>query len=238
LDVIPLPRFKEKLPARNRRPSALDKVGTPFVLPADTVLYRQGESAESLYYLESGAVMVGVASAGGEPIIVAVHGPGAFFGARSLRSEAHKTTAAVLVQSTVIAVAKADIKSLLRTDATFAGQFAMQMMRRAAALEEEQVDRVVNSLEKRLARALLILASVDAESDEARVLERMTESTLAGMLATDPLSVRELLQEFREAGHLGPGEPLSVRSSLVRVLLPAHLADLPSPLDELTALAR
>ena len=105
MDVIPLPRFKEKLPARNRRPSALDKVGTPFVLPADTVLYRQGESAESLYYLESGAVMVGVASAAGEPIIVAVHGPGAFFGARSLRSEAHKATASVLVQSTVIAVA-------------------------------------------------------------------------------------------------------------------------------------
>src|SRR4029453_4557200 len=130
LDVIPLPRFKERLPTRNRRPSALDKVGTPFVLPADTVLYRQGESAENLYYLESGAIMVGVASAGGEPIIVAVHGPGAFFGARSLRSEVHKTTASVLVPSTVIAVAKADIQSLLRTDATFAGQFAMQMMRR------------------------------------------------------------------------------------------------------------
>jgi CRP/FNR family cyclic AMP-dependent transcriptional regulator len=238
LDVFPLPRFNQSPPVRNRRPSALDKVGTPFVLPADTVLYRQGEAADSLYYLESGAVMVGVAAAGGEPIIVTVHGPRAFFGARSLRSEAHKTTATVLVQSTVIAVAKTDIESLLRSDATFARQFAMQMMRRAAELEEEQVDRVVNSLEKRLARALLILASVDAESAEARVLERMTESTLAGMLAADPSSIGELLHEFRQAGHLGPDGSLTVRSSLVKVLLPAHLADLPSPLDELAGLAR
>jgi CRP/FNR family transcriptional regulator, cyclic AMP receptor protein len=233
-----LPRFKGSQPVRNRRPSALDKVGTPFVLPADTVLYRQGEAADSLYYLESGAVMVGVGATEGEPTIVAVHGPGAFFGARSFRPEAHKTTASVLVPSTVVAVAKTDVESLLRTDATFARQFAVQMMRRAAALEEEQVDRAVNSLEKRLARALLILASVDAESDEARVLERMTDYTLAGMLAADPSCIRELLHDFRRAGHVGSDDPLTVRSSLVRVLLPAHLADMPRPLDELAGLPR
>lgn len=233
MDVYPLPRFKGSQPVRNRRPPALDKVGTPSVLPADTVLYRQGEPADSVYYLESGAVMVGVGAAEGEPIILAVHGPGAFFGARSLRREAHKTTASVLVPSTVVAVAKTDVETLLRTDATFARQFAVQMMRRAAALEEEQVDRVVNSLEKRLARALLILASVDAESDEARVLERMTCSTLAGMLATDPSCIQDLLHEFRRAGHVAPDDPLSVRSSLVKVLLPAHLADAPGPLDGL-----
>ena len=238
MDAIPPPRFTGRQPVRNRRPSALDKFGKAFHLPADTVLYRQGDAANGLYYLESGAVMVGVAAAEGEPIIVAVHGPGAFFGARSLRSEAHKTMAMVLVQSTVVAVARTDIERLLRTDATFARQFAVQMMRRAADLEEEQVDRVVNSLEKRLARALLILASVDAENAEARVLERMTDTTLAGMLAADPSSIQDLLHAFRQAGHLGPGKPLSVRSSLVKVLLPAHLADMPSPLDELAALSR
>ena len=238
MDASTPPQFTGRPPVRNRRPFALDKVGRPFVLPADTVLYRQGDAASSLYYLESGAVMVGVSGAEGEPIIVTVHGPSAFFGARSLRSEAHKTMAMVLVPSTVVAVAKTDIESLLRTDATFARQFAVQMLRRAAALEEEQVDRVANSLEKRLARALLILASIDAEGDEARVLERMTDSTLGGMLAADPSSIQELLHGFRRAGHLGPDKPLSVRSSLVRVLLPAHLADILSPLEELAALSR
>jgi CRP/FNR family cyclic AMP-dependent transcriptional regulator len=237
LDVFPLPRAKGSAPVRNRRSSALDKIGTPRALPADTTLYRQGEAADSLYYLESGAVMVGVDAAEGEPILVAVHGPGAFFGARSLRPEAHKTTATALVPSSVVAVAKADVEHLLRTDADFARQFAVQMMRRAAALEEEQVDRVVNSLEKRLARALLILASVDAESDEARVLERMTAARLARMLAADPSRVRELLHEFRRAGHIGANDPLTVRSSLVRVLLPAHLADQPGPLEGLAGLA-
>ncbi|HZX82337.1 MAG TPA: Crp/Fnr family transcriptional regulator [Reyranella sp.] len=238
MDVFPLPRVKGSPPVRNRRPPALDRVGTPRVLAADTVLYREGEAADSLYYLESGAVMVGVAAAEAEPIIVAVHGPGAFFGARSLRPEPHKTTASALVPSTVVAVARTDVESLLRTDAAFARQFAVQMMRRAAALEEEQVDRVVNSLDKRLARALLILASVDAESDEARVLERMTDSRLAHMLAADPARIRELLHEFRQAGHIGANDPLSVRSSLVRVLLPAHLADQPGPLEGLGGLSR
>jgi CRP/FNR family transcriptional regulator, cyclic AMP receptor protein len=236
LEVFPLPRSRRSLPVRNRRPSALDKVGTPLVLPADAVLYRQGEAADSLYYLESGAVMIGVGSAEGEPVIAAVHGPGTFFGVRSLREEAHKTTATALVPSAVVAVSKPDVERLLRTDAIFAHQFAMHMVRRVAALEEEQIDRVVNPLEKRLARTLLILASLDAESDEARVLERMTDSRLARMLAADPSCIRKLLQEFRRAGHVGADDPLSVRSSLARVLLPAHLAEVRSPLEELTGL--
>jgi CRP/FNR family cyclic AMP-dependent transcriptional regulator len=233
LDVIQLPHSRGGLPVRNRRLSALDKVGAPIVLPADGILYRQGDVADSVYYLERGAIMMGVASPEGEPIIAAVHGPGTFFGARSLHPEEHKTTATALLPSAVIGVAKSAVEGLLRSDAAFARQFAMHMMRRAALLEEEQVDRVVNPLEKRLARALLILASLDAEGDDARVLQCMSDSRLARMLAADPSSIRKHLQEFRRAGHVGPDDPLTVRSSLVRVLLPAHLADMPSPLEEL-----
>jgi CRP/FNR family cyclic AMP-dependent transcriptional regulator len=219
------------LPARNRRPSAIDKVGTALVLPADAVLYRQGEAADNLYYLESGAMAIGATSPDGEQAVVAVHGPGIFFGARSLGEEIHNATATALLQSAIVRVSKSSVQDLLRTDSMFARQFAIHMMRRVARLEEDQVDRVVNSTEKRLARALLILASLDTDSDAPRVLEHMTDARLASMLAADPACIGALMEKFRQAGHLGPGEPLTVHSSLTMVLLPAHFAAGPNLFD-------
>jgi CRP-like cAMP-binding protein len=209
-------------------------MATALALSADSVLYRQGESADSFYYLETGAVSVGVQPADGERTILIVHGPGTFFGARSLGEEVHDATATTLLESVVFRLAKPAVQDLLRTDPGFARDFAMHMMRRVAGLEEDQIDRAVNSLERRLARALLILASFDAESREPRVLAHMTEAALARMLAAEPSCVGKLLQAFRQAGHVGAGQPLTVYSSLVRVLLPAHLAEMPSPLDALT----
>ena len=238
MDVFPRPHSRVSLPTRNRRPSAIDKVGTALALPADGVLYRQGEAADSLYYLDSGAVTIGVGSADGERTIIAVHGPGTFFGARSLGDEVHNATATALLHSDIVRLSKPAVHDLLRTDPTFARQLAIHMMRRAAKLEEEHIDRVVNSLEKRLARALLILASLDAESDEPGVLEHMTEARLASMLAADPSCIGKLMQKFRQAGHLGPGEPLTAQSSLVTVLLPAHLAADHSLFDKLVGLPR
>jgi CRP-like cAMP-binding protein len=195
-----------------------------LVLPADSDLYRQGEAADNLYYLDSGAVTIGVASGGNEPIVVCVHGPGTFFGARSLQHEAHNSTATALLESTVIRVSKIEVQSLLLTNPTFARHFAVHMLRRTAVLEEEQIDRVVNSTEKRLARMLLILGSLDVESESPRVMARITETKLARMLAADPLCIRKFVQKFRRAGHLGPGEPLTVHSSLANVLLSTHQA--------------
>ena len=220
---------KRSLSARNARPGAIDKVGTALVLPADGVLYRQGETADSLYYLDSGAVMIAVGSTTEEQPIIAVHGPGTFFGARSLAEEIHNTTATALLQSAIVRVSKSAVRSLVRTDPAFAQQFAMHMMRRAARLEEDQIDRANNPLKKRLARTLLILAGLDAESDDGRVLERITDATLARMHAADPRCIRKLLQEFRQSGQLGPDDPLAVYSSLVNVLLPVDLAGAPSP---------
>lgn len=175
--------------------------------------------------------MIGARSPSGGQTSVAVHGSDTFFGARSLREEIHNATATSLLPSMLVRVSKADVRDLLLTDPHFAQHFALHMMRRASALEEEQIDRAVNSVEKRLARLLLILASLDAAGDGTPMLERFTEAMLAGMLGTAPSSIARLLHEFRTAGHLGRGETLTVRSSLVRVLLPPHLADMPSPLD-------
>ena len=174
---------------------------------------------------------IGATSPDGEQAVVAVHGPGIFFGARSFGPEIHNATATALLQSAIVRVSKAAVQDLLRTDPMFARQFAINMMRRAARLEEDQVDRVVNSMEKRLARALLILASLDAESDAPRVLKHMTDVRLASMLAADPGCIGAQMRKFRQAGHLGPGEPLTVHSSLAVVLLPAHFATGPNPFD-------
>ena len=179
---------------------------------------------------------MGAGSPDGEQAVVAVHGPGIFFGARSFGQEIHNATATALLESAIVRVAKSAVQELLRTDPMFARQFAINMMQRAARLEDDQVDRVVNSTEKRLARALLILASLDADSDEPRVLEHMTEARLASMLAADPACIGALMEKFRQAGHLGPGEPLTVHSSLAMVLLPAHFATAPNPFDALSRL--
>ena len=232
--MFPQPGSTPQRPPSNGRPTGLDKVGTVLTLAADAVLYHHGESADSLYYVDLGAVGISVAAADGEQILLTVHGAGTFFGARSLGQERHNATASALLPSTLVRVSKGAVRDLLRTEPAFARQFALHMMQRVASLEEDQIDRAVNSIEKRLARALLILAGVHASSDGAPVLKRITETGLAHILAAEPGRIRELLQEFRRAGHLEPGEPLSVHSSLVRVLLPAHLAEVPSPLDELT----
>lgn len=174
---------------------------------------------------------IGATSPDGEQVVVAVHGPGIFFGARSFGHEIHNATATALLPSAIVRVAKAAVQDLLQTDPMFARQFAIHMMRRAARLEEDQVDRVVNSTEKRLARVLLILASLDAGSDAPRVLEHMTDARLASMLAADPACIGVLMEKFRQAGHLGPGEPLTVHSSLAMVLLPAHFAAGPNLFD-------
>lgn len=202
------------------RPSAIERVGAFFVAAADTVLYRQGEAADSVYFLESGAVTISTRSSDGSQSIARVQGPGVFFGARSLGEESFAFTARALLESAVVRVPKAAVRDLLRTDSDFAAFFARQMMRRAAELEEEQVDRVANSTRKRLARLLLILASLGPDGNEDSVLQRVSEHMLAQILTVDPSSIHTLLHEFRRAGYLGEGEALTVRSSLVEVLLP------------------
>lgn len=217
-----VPRSKGS-PLANARPLAIDRVGSPLALAPGEVLYRQGEASASLYYVDSGAVMIGVRSADGEQTIVAVHGPGTFFGARSLHEEIHNATATTLLQSSFVQLSKRAVHGLVQTDPSFTRHFALQMMRRTARLEEDQIDRAVNSLRRRLARALLLLASLD-DGDETHVLDRMTPATLARMLSADPHRIGELLHEFRQAGHLAHHERLIVHSSLVRVLLPAQHA--------------
>ena len=109
----------------------------------------------------------------------------------------------------------------------FARQFAINMMRRAARWRRPGRPRRQFHGE-RLARALLILASLDADSDAPRVLQHMTEARLAAMLAADPARIGDLMQKFRQAGHLGPGEPLTVHSSLAMVPSPATPREAPN----------
>ena len=114
-------------PFANARPPAIDKEGTPLALPADEVLYRQGEASNNLYYLDSGAVAIGVESAGSEPTNIVVHGPGTFFGARSLHEEAHNATATTLLQSNVVRLSKRAVRELMQNDPWFAQHLALHM---------------------------------------------------------------------------------------------------------------
>lgn len=212
---------------RNRRPPGIDRLGAPFDLAADEVLYRQGEPAQSLYYLESGAVAITARAVDGQSALIDVQGAGSYVGARSLGEEKHATTAMALVPSVAVRLPKREARHLLATDSGFAEHFARCMMRRMASLEEAQVDRAINPTRKRLARMLLILAGLDTDSDGddgASVLERISDDMLAQMLDANPGCIRQLLHEFRRAGHLGCGEALAVHSSLAKVLLPTQLA--------------
>lgn len=109
--------------------------------------------------------MIVVESAAGEQTIIPVHGPGPFFGAQSLHEESYNATATTLLQSKVLRLSKRAMQWLVQTDPSFTRHFAMYLMRRTARLEEDQIDRAVNSLRKRLARTLLILASLDIDND-------------------------------------------------------------------------
>jgi CRP-like cAMP-binding protein len=206
--------------ARRVPPLPLDmltQVGTATSCPRDAIVFAQADAADSVYYLEKGLVKIEVASPHGKRAVTGLLGAHSFFGEDSLAGQPLRhATVTTLIDSKLVRIPKVAIEDLLR-DPAFALQFMVHLAQRSSRIEEDLIDLLFNSTEKRLARALLLLANLD--SDEQPVLSLINQQTLAEIVGTTRPRINHFIGRFRKRGFVSTQGQLRVHSSLAQVML-------------------
>src|SRR5688500_18791375 len=184
------------------------------------VIFSQGGQANAVFYLLEGAVKLTVLSAGGKEAVVGMLGAGDFFGEGSLAGQPLRmATAAAVVPTTVLRVPKPDMARMLTAHHGFADRFLSHMLTRNIRIEEDLVDQLFNSSEKRLARTLLLLARYGQEDGATHVLPKLSQETLAEMIGTTRSRVNVFMTKFRRLGFIEYNGKLIVHRSLLSVVL-------------------
>lgn len=185
----------------------------------DTV-YSQGQACESVMYLQSGEVTLSVLSDRGKEAIVAILGPTTFFGEGGLSGQRIRTgTAKASAASTVLAIEQAAMLRLLHEQRGLSDRFITHLLTRNARIEADLIDLLFNSAEKRLARALLLLARYGEQDTPQRVIPRISQQTLADMVGTTRSRVNFFLRRFKKMGFIEDKAGLTIHSSLLSVVL-------------------
>jgi CRP-like cAMP-binding protein len=184
-------------------------------------LFSQGETADAVFYLLAGKVKLTVLSSKGKEAVIAILGQGEFFGEACLNGQLVRTVSAMaLEESTIMRIDKASMIRILRKEPAFAELFISHLLSRNIRIEEDLVDQLFNSSEKRLARILLLLAHFGKESKvEELIIPKISQETLADMVGTTRSRVSFFLNKFRKLGFIDYNGGLSVRSSLLNIVL-------------------
>jgi CRP/FNR family transcriptional regulator, cyclic AMP receptor protein len=184
-------------------------------------LFSQGEAADAVFYLQAGKVKLTVLSAKGKEAVIAILGQGEFFGEACLTGQLVRTaTATALEESVIMRIDKAAMIRILHEEPTFAELFISHLLTRNIRIEEDLVDQLFNSSEKRLARILLLLAHFGKESKvEELIVPKISQETLAEMIGTTRSRVSFFLNKFRKLGFIDYNGGLYIRSSLLNVVL-------------------
>jgi CRP/FNR family transcriptional regulator, cyclic AMP receptor protein len=183
-------------------------------------VYRQGDPADSIFYIEKGEIKLTVVSNRGKEAVVGLLGAGDFLGEGCLAGEVRRmATATPLSECTIIRLEKVLAVRALRDDPAFAERFLAYLLARNIRIQEDLVDQLFNSSEKRLARVLLLLANFGKESQSDRVIAKMSQETLAEMIGTTRSRVSSFMNKFRKLGFISYNGHLEVHSSLLNVVL-------------------
>ena len=212
-------------------PSAfLAKAGsgrTIFKHPKNQVVFSQGDSADSVFYIQKGKVKLTVVSEQGKEAVVAVLGPDEFCGEGCLAGQPRRmATAAAMTECEIMRLEKGAIIRILREEPAFSEMFVAHLLARTIRVEEDLIDQLFNSSEKRLARALLLLAHFGQEGLSQPILAKVSQETLAGMIGTTRARVSFFMNKFRKLGFIDYNGGIEVHSSLLNVVLhdQPHLA--------------
>jgi CRP/FNR family transcriptional regulator, cyclic AMP receptor protein len=187
----------------------------------DEFIFSQGDTADAVFYLESGKVKFTVVSQTGKEAVVAILPEHSFFGEGCLAGQPVRMAAASAEQtSTVTRVEKSAMQGLLHREPEFAERFLAYLLSRNIRMEADLVDHLFNSSEKRLARLLLLMANFGQESKPIPVIAKISQETLAEMIGTTRSRVSHFLNRFRELGFIDYNhDGMHVNSSLVSVVL-------------------
>jgi CRP-like cAMP-binding protein len=183
-------------------------------------IYSQGDRANSVKYIQTGGVRLSVISEGGKEAVVAVLGPGDFFGEGCLASQAvYMGTASAIMPTSILSIGKKEMMRVLRSEHIFSDLFITHMLLRNIRIEEDLIDQLFNSSEKRLARALLLLARYGKEDQPHALLPKVSQEVLAEMIGTTRSRVNFFMNKFRKMGFLKYNGGIQINTSLLSVVL-------------------
>ncbi len=184
------------------------------------VIFAQGDDADAVFYIKKGKVKVAVLSKQGKEAVVALLGPNEFVGEGCLIGQPKRlATASAMTECETMRVTKAEIQRVLHEEPTFSQMFVSHILTRNARVEEDLVDQLFNSTEKRLARLLLLLANFGKDGRPEPILAKISQETLAEMIGTTRSRVSHFMNKFRELGFIDYNGHLEVHNSLLGVLL-------------------
>ncbi len=184
------------------------------------IIFAQGDVADSVFYIKKGKVKVTVVSKQGKEAVVAILGADEFLGEGCLIGQPKRlATATAMTDCETMRVDKAEIAQVLQDEPTFSQMFIAHILARNARVEEDLVDQLFNSTEKRLARVLLLLANFGKEGRPEPIIAKISQETLAEMIGTTRSRVSHFMNKFRNLGFIDYNGHLEVHSSLLSVVL-------------------
>jgi CRP/FNR family cyclic AMP-dependent transcriptional regulator len=184
------------------------------------VVYSQGDAAKSVLYLQKGGVKLTVVNKVGREAVVAILGQGDFFGEGCLAGQSVRMgTATAITPSTVLVIEKSEMLKVLHEQHVLSDQFIAFMLARNIRIEEDLIDQLFNSSEKRLARTLLLLARYGKEDQPQGVLHKVSQETLAEMIGTTRSRVNFFMNKFRKLGFIKYNGGIEINTSLLSVVL-------------------
>jgi CRP/FNR family cyclic AMP-dependent transcriptional regulator len=188
--------------------------------PKNATVFAQGDPAETVMYIQLGRVKLTVVNAVGKEAVVAVLGPGDFFGEGCLAGQLVRIGAATAASpTTVLVIGKKEMIRVLHAEHEFSDRFISYMLARNIRIEADLVDQLFNSTEKRLARALLLLAQYGKDEQPQRILPKVSQQTLAETIGTTRSRVNLFMNKFKKLGFIEYDKGLQVNSSLLSVVL-------------------
>jgi CRP/FNR family transcriptional regulator, cyclic AMP receptor protein len=184
------------------------------------VIFSQGDASRSVLYLRTGTVKIAATSSVGREAVVALLRAGDFFGEGSIAGQKIRVaTATAMTPASVLEIDKREMLRVLHEEHDFSDRFVAHMLRRNVRVEEDLVDQLFNSSEKRLARALLLIARYGKKDLSQKVVIRVSQETLADMIGTTRSRVSFFMNKFRRLGFIQYNGGLRVNDSLLRVIL-------------------
>jgi len=183
-------------------------------------IFVQGDPADAIFYIRSGKVKITVVSQQGKEAVIAIVGEGDFFGEGCLAGQPLRmASATTMSECSIMKLNKAVVVKLLHEEPVFSERFLTHLLTRNVKIEEDLVDQLFNSSEKRLARVLLLLAHFGKEGQPQEVIPKISQETLAGIVGTTRSRVSFFMNRFRKLGFIEYNGGMKVHSSLLNVVL-------------------
>jgi CRP/FNR family cyclic AMP-dependent transcriptional regulator len=186
----------------------------------DQTVFKQGDPADSVFYIQTGRVKIVVLSAQGKEAVVGIFGPGQFFGEGCMNGHSVRIATTTAIEDCLItAITKTAMLAALHDQPNFSEMFMAYLLTRNSRIEEDLIDQLFNSSEKRLARLLLLLANFGKEGSPQPISPNISQETLAEMIGTTRSRVNFFMNKFRKLGLISYNGKIEVHSSLLNAVL-------------------